>query len=159
MINLIVATDRNGCIGNKGNIPWHIPNDLKYFKNITTNSTVIMGRKTYESIGKALPNRVNIVLSKKKVLHGDVIPVSSPDEALLKSPLDREIFIIGGSEIYKLFLSSKLIDRIYLTVIDGQFEGDAYFKLPKEWNVESETVVEADEKNCFKQTYKILKKY
>ena len=71
MINLIVATDRNGLIGNKGTIPWKIPNDLKYFKDITIDSTVIMGRKTYQSIGKPLPKRINIVISKKKVHHSD----------------------------------------------------------------------------------------
>lgn len=159
MINLIVATDRNGLIGNKGTIPWKIPNDLKYFKDITIDSTVIMGRKTYQSIGKPLPKRINIVISKKKVHHSDFISASSIDEAILKCPLDRKIFIIGGSEIYKLFLDKKYVDRIYLTEIDGQFEGDTYFNLPPEWKLDYSNRVEADDNNDFSQTYKIYKKY
>lgn len=159
MVNLIVATDRNGLIGNKGTIPWKIPNDMKYFKEKTSGSTVIMGRKTYQSIGKPLPNRINIVISKKKVHHSDFISVSSLDEALLKCPLDRPIFIIGGSEIYKLFLNKKYIDRIYLTEIDGQFEGDTYFKLPDEWKLYSSMRVTADDKNEFAQTYKVYQRY
>jgi len=159
MINLIVATDRNGCIGNKGRIPWQIPNDLKYFKEVTNNSSVIMGRKTFESIGKALPNRINIVVSKKTVFKCDVISVTSIDDALFKCPFDKKIFVIGGSEIYHQFISRKLVDRIYLTEIDCQTDGDAFFKLPEGWKLESSKVVEPDEKNCFKQTYKVYRRY
>ena len=129
MVSLIVAKSENNIIGNKGRIPWHIPNDLKRFKELTTNNVVIMGRKTFESLPKEfrpLPNRVNIILSRDKNHIIDCwMVVDDLKKAIRKAGSDKEIFIIGGGEIYKE--GFKYADKIYLTEVDGEFEGDTYF--------------------------------
>ena len=129
MVSLIVAKSENNIIGNKGRIPWHIPNDLKRFKELTTNNVVIMGRKTFESLPKEfrpLPNRVNIILSRDKNHIIDCcMVVDDLKKAIRKAGSDKEIFIIGGGEIYKE--GFKYVDKIYLTEVDGEFEGDTYF--------------------------------
>lgn len=129
MVSIIVAKSKNNVIGNKGNLPWYIPEDLKRFKKLTSGKTVIMGRKTYESLpkeSKPLSNRVNIVISKdKNFLAKDCIVVDSIEKAIKKSDNDKEIFIIGGGEIYKIAL--KYSDKIYVTEIDGNFLGDTHF--------------------------------
>lgn len=126
-ISLIAALDKNNIIGNKGEIPWSFKEDFKYFKEKTLNSPVIMGRKTYESIGKPLPHRINMVLSSDETYkpHEDVLVVSSPKKALSLCIGSDEVFICGGSKIYEEFMP--LADNMYLTHIDGQFEGDIYF--------------------------------
>ncbi len=136
MVSLIVAKSKNNIIGDKGKIPWHIPNDLKRFKKITTGNVVIMGRKTFESLPKEyrpLPNRVNIILSKDKSYKVSCCMVfNSLKKAIRKAGIDKEVFIIGGGEIYKESL--KYVDKIYLTEVDGDFEGDTYFpSLNKNW--------------------------
>jgi dihydrofolate reductase len=131
MINIIAAVANNGVIGANGQIPWRCPTDLKYFSKLTSNSIVVMGRKTYESIGRPLPNRRNIVISSKPPEQGDsgVEWVSSPGEAIpeLMTGLvrDKDAFIIGGSKIYEYFLG--IADRIYLTRILADVDGDTVF--------------------------------
>lgn len=130
MINIIVASSENNVIGKDNKLLWDLKDDLKRFKDLTKNNTVIMGRKTYESIGKPLPNRVNIVLTRSKKEIKGCIVVNSVKEALNKSDRNKEIFIIGGTEIYNQFLN--YCNKIYLTLVHSEFEGDAYFFSEKE---------------------------
>ena len=131
MIAIVAAIARNGVIGRNGKIPWHLPADLLVFKCLTMGHAVVMGRKTHESIGKALPGRFNIVLTRdKKYLAPDCVITDSANAALVAAK-DREVYIIGGAEVYKRFL--KVADKMHLTFIDEDFEGDAYFP-PVDWN-------------------------
>ncbi|MGL4905087.1 MAG: dihydrofolate reductase [Cetobacterium sp.] len=131
MISLIVAMDENKLIGSNNSMPWNIPEDLKLFKTITTDNIIIMGRKTFEAIGKALPNRLNFVLTKNSNFNADNIEVfSSPEELLkncfyLQKTFNKKIFIIGGSIIYKYFLP--IIDEFHISHIKGKYLGDTYF--------------------------------
>jgi dihydrofolate reductase len=126
MISLIAAVSENGVIGVDNKLPWYIPEDLKRFKELTSGKTVIMGRKTYDSIGKPLPNRLNIVVSRNKDLHIDgCLVVDSIVNAIRKAGTDKDIFIIGGGEIYKK--SVRFARRIYLTKVHETVEGDTTF--------------------------------
>ena len=125
MIALIVAYDRNRVIGNKGHIPWDIKEDKLYFKALTTSHVVIMGRRTYEEIGKPLANRTNVVISKTKNFDQDgCYTVGSLKEAL-ELFKDQDIYIAGGALLYKEALD--IVDEMYITEIDGSYEGDTYF--------------------------------
>jgi len=124
MISLIVAMGRNRVIGQNNQMPWHLPNDLQHFKNTTRGHTVVMGRKTFESIGRPLPDRRNIVLTRQTdYAPAGVEVVHTLDE--LHFPADEEVFIIGGSEIFSAFLP--VADRLYITYIEGAFTGDTFF--------------------------------
>ena len=126
MLSLIVAASRNGVIGAGGKLPWRLPADLKRFKAITLGHPILMGRKTFESIGKPLPGRTNIVITRQRGLEACGATVAhSLEEALQICEGQDEVFVIGGAEIYKQALP--LADRIYLTHIDQDFEGDAFF--------------------------------
>ena len=135
IISIIAAVSDNNVIGKNNKLPWHLPEDLKRFKEVTSGHTVIMGRKTYESIGRPLPNRVNIVITRNKDFKPKGVKVvHSIEEALsLASEAgETETFIIGGAEIYKQALP--LANKIYLTRINKNYKGDAYFpELGKEW--------------------------
>ena len=127
MINIIVAYAKNRVIGSNDKIPWNIPGEQKQFKELTTNNIVIMGRKTYESIGKALPNRINYVISRKKYFN-DVFTFASLSEALEHAKrYDRDIYIIGGETIYKQAIDNLDIDKFYITEIDMHVDGNKYF--------------------------------
>ncbi|WP_306303205.1 dihydrofolate reductase [Amphibacillus sediminis] len=124
---MIAAHDRNRLIG-KGNwMPWHIPNDLSYFKAMTTGKTIVMGRKTLETFKKPLPNRNNIILTRDTAYKVAGAQVFHDYQAILNQfqNTDDEIIIIGGGEIYQLFLP--YVDRLYITWIDQSFDGDTYF--------------------------------
>ncbi|MGI8893452.1 MAG: dihydrofolate reductase [Bacteroidia bacterium] len=124
-ISLLVAASENNVIGKDNQLIWHISHDLKRFKMITMGHHIIMGRKTHESIGKALPGRINMVITRNKDYKAEgCVVVHSIEEAFLKSSEDNEIFVIGGEEIFKLTLP--VADRIYYTCIHKNFEGDAY---------------------------------
>ena len=124
MISLIVAMDEHNLIGNGNQLPWHKPEDLKYFKKITTGHPVFMGYNTFLSIynrlGKPLPNRTNYVLTYENTLPGGAIPVKSIDELP-----DEEVFIIGGKMIYEMMLPH--CDRLYITHIKKEYHGDVFF--------------------------------
>ena len=126
-INIIVAKAENNVIGNKNQLIWHLPNDLKRFKQLTTGHPIIMGRKTFESIGKPLPNRTNIVITRNTVWTAEgIVTVHSLEDAIqLASRSDSEIFIIGGGNIYQQAL--KLADVLEVTEVHQDFEGDAHF--------------------------------
>ena len=121
-ISIITAFDQNQVIGQNNQLPWHIPEDLKHFKTLTQGQTIIMGRKTFESIGRPLPNRKNIIISNA-FKSPDLKILRSPNEAL--SLPDEHIFIIGGSSIYRYFLP--YCHNLYITHIDKSFPGDCYF--------------------------------
>ncbi|MGQ0742703.1 MAG: dihydrofolate reductase [Alphaproteobacteria bacterium] len=131
MISLIVAVSRNGVIGNKGKLPWHIPADLKHFKAVTMGKPVIMGRKTWDSLGhNPLRGRTNIVVTRDRDCRAEgVTIVHSFDEALAKARAGNpdEIMVIGGEAIFAAALP--LAHRVYLTAIEGEFEGDARMPL------------------------------
>ena len=122
MITLIAACSKNRVIGKDNKLLWYLPNDLKRFKRLTTGKTILMGRKTFESIGKPLPNRKNIILSNNIDLHIDGCEIINDINQL---NLTEDIVIIGGEQIYKLFIDRA--DLIELTLIDKDFEGDAFF--------------------------------
>ena len=158
MIKIIVATSRNRVIGNDNTLIWHLPADLKNFKRLTTGSAIIMGRKTYESIGKPLPNRRNIIITRDENYKVDNCEiVNSLEEALLIC--FENCFIIGGGEIYKQVLP--IADEIYLTLIDEDFEGDTYFPEIKEeeWFEVSKEYFEPDEKNKHKYSFIKYERY
>ncbi len=136
-LDLIVARGKNGAIGLKGKMPWHLPEDLKHFKETTMGSPVIMGRRTYESIGRALPGRTNIVLTRDASFKAaNVLHASSIEEAL-KLVADAPLaFIIGGANLYAQALQKNLISSAWVTEIDAAPEADAFFPNldEKHWN-------------------------
>ena len=134
LISIIAAIGKNNIIGVDNKLPWKLSADLKRFKAITSRKPVIMGRKTFESIGKPLPNRINIIITRDKNYKADgCIVVNSPEQALNAAKGSEEIIIIGGEQIFKMFLPKA--DKMYLTFIDKDFEGDAYFPeyIENEW--------------------------
>jgi dihydrofolate reductase len=131
ILTLIVARARNGVIGRDNQMPWHLPEDFAYFKRTTMGAPVIMGRKTHESIGRPLPGRRNLVVTRDATRRFEGCEtVASLDEALALGAAQgvREIFLIGGSQLYAQGLP--LADRLLITEIDRDFEGDAHFDLP-----------------------------
>ncbi len=129
MISIIVAMDKNNLIGGQNKLLWNIPGELKRFREITSGHPIIMGRKTHQSIGRVLPNRTNIIITHDQdyKVEGTII-VHSLEEALNKAqsePGSDEIFVIGGGQIYAKALP--LADRLYLTVVEGEYQGDTYF--------------------------------
>ena len=155
MINLIAAMDRNRVIGVDNKLPWHLPIDLKFFKDKTLGHHIIMGRKTFESMGKPLPGRTSVIVTRQhdyKVEGARV--VHSLDAALMTTQGDDEIYVIGGGDIYTQAL--KFADRVYLSEVDIAVpRGDAYFpELPaNEWQVADRRVHEIDEKNKYRCTF------
>jgi dihydrofolate reductase len=151
MIKIIVATSKNKVIGNNNELIWKLSSDLKRFKELTTGHPVVMGRKTYESIGKPLPNRRNIIITRNLEYEVNVCEVvSSLEEALLLT--NNDCFIIGGGEIYKQSL--EVADKIYLTLVHKDFEGDTTFpELGKEWATIDTKDFDADEKNEYNYSF------
>lgn len=125
LVSMIVAHDENRVIGHRNKLPWHIPSELRHFKNMTIGKTVVMGRKTYESIGRPLPDRVNIVLSRQTDYNPLGATRVSDLETALLTVKTNEVVIIGGQQIYEQALHR--CDRLYVTKVKGAFEGDAYF--------------------------------
>ena len=158
-ISIVVAISENNAIGKDNQLLWHLPADLKHFKNITTGHTIIMGRKTYDSIGKPLPNRRNIIITRQKGLNIEGVEVAnSLDEALALCENENEVFIIGGAEIYKQAIA--VAHRIYLTRVHQDFKADAFFpEIDNESWKEVEKVDHLpDEKNKFAYTFSTLER-
>lgn len=151
MISFIFAMDKNRLIGKDNDLPWHLPNDLKYFKNVTSGHAVIMGRKTYESIGRPLPNRKNIVVTSNRDLDfpGCDILHSAEDVVQFATGSDEECFVIGGSTLYTELLPHA--DKLYMTKIDEAFEGDRFFPEfnEDEWEIVSRQKGLKDDKNPY----------
>ncbi len=157
IISIVVAIAENNAIGKDNQLLWYLPADLKHFKQITSGHTIIMGRKTYDSIGKPLPNRRNIVMTRKSGLEIPGVEVTNNmEEALALCTTEEEVFIIGGAEIYKSTMN--MVDRIYLTKVHQNYDADAFF--PEiNFSLWSETDVEKhlpDEKNHVAYTFSTL---
>lgn len=155
MISLIAAMDKNRVIGVENKLPWHLPVDLKFFKDKTMGHHVIMGRKTFESVGKPLPGRTNVIVTRQqdyKVEGAHV--VHSLDAAVMMSRGDDEVFIVGGADIYAQSLD--FADRVYLTKVDLAVpRGDAHFPEldPAKWELAEKRVHKPDEKNKYACTF------
>jgi len=159
MISIIVAVSQNGVIGKNNQLPWRLPADLKRFKSLTMGHPILMGRKTFESIGKPLPGRTNIVISRQKEFACcGAIAAASLEEALQKCEDEKEVFVIGGHTIFEQALP--LTDRIYLTLIHHDFEGDAFFPLPdpKIWKETSREDLPATQENPYSYSFLTLEK-
>ncbi|MEH7236478.1 dihydrofolate reductase [Bacillus sp. JJ1562] len=160
MISLLLAMDKKQLIGKDNDLPWRLPADLAYFKRVTMGHPIIMGRKTYDSIGRPLPGRENIIVTRDtsykaegcKVIHSIDEIVKMNDET------DQELFVIGGAEIFKEILPYS--DRLYITEIEEVFEGDTYFpEFDKaEWKVISKEKGIKDEKNPYEYTFFVYEK-
>ena len=162
MISLIVACSINKVIGKDNKLPWKLPNDLKYFRSKTLENIVIMGRKTFESIGFPLPKRRNIIISSS-LDRSDLEIYGSLEEAIIKlnaEKTDKEIFIIGGGMVYKTALDLNIVDRIYLTEVDTEIlDGDVYFNLGKAtWKETQREFHDIDEKHDYSYSFIILEK-
>lgn len=158
-ITLIVAAAENNAIGKNNTMPWHLPNDFKYFKKNTLDHSVIMGRKTYESLGKPLPERRNIVLTRDlKYSNEDVDVANSIQEIFNYCRDEREIFIIGGAEIYKQTLG--IANKILLTRVHTTVDGDAFFPelLDYQWKCVSAERHNKDDKHAFDYTFEVYEK-
>ena len=159
MIALVVAMAENRVIGKENKLIWHLPADLKFFKNLTTGHPIIMGRKTYESIGKPLPNRTNIIITRQAdfTAEGCLVAHSLTEALMMAQQLDSDIFVIGGAEIYKQAMF--LADTIYLTEVHHTFEGDTFFPEIDSvlWHETSREEHKADEKNPYDHAFVTLK--
>lgn len=158
MISIIVAAAENNVIGNRGELPWRLSDDLRRFKALTMGKPVIMGRKTWESIGRPLPGRRNIVITRRAgyVAAGADV-VDSGKAAVVAAGNAAEIMIIGGSEIYAVFLPAA--DRIYLTRVHAEVDGDAFFPAPgDDWLLVSEEAHGADERNDHDVSFRVYER-
>jgi dihydrofolate reductase len=183
MLCLLVAAARNGVIGDGQRMPWHLPADLRYFRQLTTGHVVLMGRKTYDSIGKALPNRSNIVITRNPHWWAEGAQrAGSLEEALQQAaelltrkgqepgqpqgdpsptgqtrPADTPVFVIGGGEIYHQALP--LADRIYLTRVETEAEGSVFFPDPgPEWTLVSRDCHGADERHAYAYCFEVYER-
>lgn len=158
MISIVVACSSNNSIGKNNQLLWHLPNDLKFFKNTTWGGVVIMGRKTFESVNKPLPGRLNIVITRQKNWQAEnVTTAGSLDEAIEKAKAlyYKEIFIIGGGEIYREALPKT--DKIYLTRVHAEMDGDTFFpEINKnDWQLISCNDFKADEKHAYDYSFEV----
>ena len=159
IISLIAAVGNNGVIGSNGKIPWYLPADFRYFKQVTDSRPLIMGRKTHESIGHILPGRKNIVISSQK----EYEPIAG---GLLASSLEKgltladegEVFIIGGARLYEEALPSA--QKLYLTEVEGDFEGDTFFPeiREEEWKELFRETRKSDERNQYSLVWRTLER-
>ncbi|MDR0658336.1 MAG: dihydrofolate reductase [Mediterranea sp.] len=154
IVSIIVAAAENNVIGGNNQLLWRLPNDLKRFKSITTGHTVIMGRKTYDSMGRALPNRRNIIISRDAGLKIEGCETANSLESALQSAADeKEVFVIGGEQIYKQAWDKA--DRLYLTRVHTEKEGDTFIPEIRadQWTEESRDSHPADEKHPYAYSF------
>lgn len=161
IISSLVAVSKNGVIGKDNDIPWYLPADLAYFKKTTIQHTIIMGRKTYESIGRPLPKRTNIIVTRNPYFASSHCLVAHSVAEALEMAHERgedEVFIIGGGKIFDI--SYELWDRLYLTEVDVEVDGDVFFTEINldDWNLISEDRHQKDEKNEFDYTFKVYER-
>lgn len=161
MVSLVLAVSENGVIGKDNDLPWRLPADLRFFKELTTGHSILMGRKTFDSIGRALPRRRNIVVSRNRDLALEGAEVfHGLGEALRACVGEEEVFVIGGATIYRQALELDVADRIYLTVVHGVFEGDTFFAVPEgpHWRVVSDVRHVADARNAWDYSFRVLER-
>ena len=155
MISMIAAMSKNRVIGKDNKLPWHIPEDLSWFKSQTINKTILMGRKTYESLGKPLKNRNNLVLTKNiNYSAAEGVKIYGDIDSVLKE--NKELFIIGGQQIYELFLP--YANKIYLTVIESEIDGDSFFPQLTENDWKYTYTKNGSDNTTFKYSFNILDK-
>jgi len=156
-LSIVVAMDDNRLIGKGNGLPWHLPADLAYFKKITTDNSILMGRNTYDSIGKPLPNRRNIVITRNSEISikGCEV-VNSIEKALSITKDEEEVMIIGGANLFEQLLPN--VSRLYITHIEGEFEGETYFPNydENEWLDVSRESHQPDEKNKYAYQFSIM---
>jgi dihydrofolate reductase len=161
MTTIVVAMGEKNEIGFKNQLLWHLPKDLKHFKDITSGHPIIMGRKTYESIGKPLPNRTNIVVSRQKDWFEEgILIVGSIKEAIkFAKKIDEEVFIIGGGNIYEQTMD--IVDVLEVTLVKADLEADTYFPKidSKVWKKTDEVCYEKDEKNQYDFCFQRFEKF
>ena len=152
IISIIAAMDKNRLIGSQNGLPWHLPADFKHFKEVTLGKPVLMGRKTFESIGRPLPGRKNIVISRSGFKTDGIESVDSIDAGLELVADAEEVMIIGGANIYEQVISQA--EKMYLTYVDAECVGDAWFPEinQADWLKVNEQLVKADEKNNYNFT-------
>ena len=158
-LELVVARARNGVIGRGNQLPWHLPDDLKYFKRLTTGLPILMGRRTWDSIGRPLPGRQNIVLTQQRNFAPAGAHVAHTlDAAIEAAGAVEALRVIGGAEVFRLCLARAAV--IYLTEVDADVEGDAYFPAidPNEWQERAREPHPADERNAFPYAFVTLER-
>lgn len=150
-LSIIVAHDQQRVIGYKNALPWHIPNDLKHVKQLSTGHTLVMGRKTFESIGKPLPNRKNVVLTRDNNFKPDGVEVIHTIDDIYN--LEGHVFIFGGQTLFEVMIDK--VDDMYITVVDGKHQGDTFFPpyTFEDWTVASSEEGQLDEKNTIPHTF------
>ena len=160
MVAFVVATAENGVIGRDNQLLWHLPEDLKHFKRLTRGHPVVMGRRTYDSIGRPLPNRTNLVVTRQPDWQAEGCEVVHSVPAALEraAQLDEQVFVIGGAEIYRQALPAA--DVIYLTEVHHAFEGDVVFPelSPAEWREETRERHEPDERHAYAFSFVTLRR-
>ncbi|KAA9021689.1 type 3 dihydrofolate reductase [Niallia endozanthoxylica] len=160
MISFIVAMDKNRVIGKDNQLPWHLPADLKFFKRVTMGHPIIMGRNTFESIGKPLPGRENIIVTRNKeyVQEGCTIIHSIEELLQMASHNNEEVFVIGGAELFQA--TFPMADRLYITRIEEEFTGDTYFPEfnQSDWDLVSQEKGVKDEKNPYEYFFTIYER-
>ncbi|CAN5706535.1 N/A [soil metagenome] len=160
-LTIIVACSPDGIIGQAGALPWHLPSDLKRFRSLTWGKPILMGRRTHESIGRPLPGRLNIVITRKPGYRSEgVVVAHSPEQALAIASADpsEEVMVIGGAEIYRQFLP--ISSKIHLTIVEGDFPGDTTFPIdaigPPDWVRQFDEHHPADSRNRFSHRHLIF---
>ncbi|PQB07971.1 diacylglycerol kinase [Polaribacter filamentus] len=156
MITIIAAISNNNALGKNNDLIWHLPADLKRFKKITSGHHILMGRNTFESIGKPLPNRTTIIITRNKNYFTDgCLIASSLEDAIELAKKDEEIYIIGGAQIYKYAIENNLVDALDVTLVHHEFEADVFFPVidSKIWKEVSREDFKADEKNKFDYSF------
>lgn len=159
-VNFIWAEDLDGWIGKDNRLPWHVPADLKHFKQLTANHPIIMGRKTYNSIGHPLPNRQNIVLTHQAIANEDVTVVHDVEtlDQLIDVLPDGQVYVIGGARIFSLMMP--LVNKLERTIINGHYNGDVKMPLINfdQWHLEKrDEVKDGDEPACWFETWTLNK--
>ncbi len=152
-MELIVAITENNVIGSGGDMPWHLPVDLAHFKKITTGNTIVMGRKTWDSIGRALPNRLNVVLTRQTDFSCDGATVIHEFQDLQELETNGIVFIIGGGELYRIAMPS--VDKLHVTRIHTTIDGDTHFPEIDEtlWRCIESQLSPKDDRNSFDVTF------
>ena len=156
MITIIAAIGEDNALGKDNDLIWHLPADLKRFKKVTSGHHILMGRNTFESIGKPLPNRTTVIITRNKAYKQEgCIVVNSLEEAIKVAEKDEKIFIIGGAQIYAYAIENNLADKLDITIVHQKFEADVYF--PKidvtKWKEVSRETFEADEQNTYLHSF------
>jgi len=157
-VSLIVAASSNGVIGWDGDLPWHLPADLRHFKKITMGHHLIIGRATWDEVGRPLPGRIMVVVTRDRDFHAEgVLVAHSLGDALILSRTDEEPFVGGGAQIYRLALEIDLVDRLYLSRVHAEVDGDTFFPVVDwdRWLLADRIDHPADAKNQYPHSFEI----